>query len=81
MTKFSKINVFQILTSQKKSQLISAVCLHFFKKNVNSKKAIPQSEKNISVWKKLLFVYIFVLLHKSAELLEKWDISSYMNRR
>ena len=70
MTKFSKITFLQILTSQKKSQLISAVCLHFFKKNVNLKRFIPQSEKNISVGKKLLFVYIFVLLHKSVELLE-----------
>ena len=71
MTKFSKITFLQILTSQKKSQLISAVCLHFFKKNVNLKRFIPRSEKNISVGKKLLFVYIFVLLHKSAELLER----------
>ena len=30
-------NFFEILTSQKKSQLISAVCLHFFPKNKNFK--------------------------------------------
>ena len=33
MTKFSLILFFDILTSQEKSQLISAVCLHFFQKN------------------------------------------------
>ena len=32
MTKFSLILFFDILTFQEKSQLISAVCLHFFKK-------------------------------------------------
>jgi len=29
MTKISLINFFEIFTSQQKSQLISAVCLHF----------------------------------------------------
>ena len=37
MTKFSLILFFDILTFQEKSQLISAVCLHFFKKCANSK--------------------------------------------
>ena len=62
LPKFSLINFFEILTSQKKSQLISAVWLHFLIQNVNSKRVILQSEKCITGWKKLLFVYIFVLL-------------------
>ena len=49
MPKICLTKIFKILTSQIKSQLISAVCLHFFKKNVNLKRFIPQSEKNISV--------------------------------
>ena len=36
MEKFCLTNFFEIFTSQKKSQLISAVCLHFFKKNCKS---------------------------------------------
>ena len=37
MLKLCLTNFFEILTSQIKSQLISAVCLHFFKKNCESK--------------------------------------------
>ena len=79
MTKFSLILFFDILTSQEKSQLISAVCLHFFKKHINSKQFTLSSENSINVWKNLLFVYIFVLLHKSAQLLERWDISYWVD--
>ena len=71
--------IFWNLTSQKKSQLISAVCLHFFKNNEKSKWFIPLSQNRITVWKIMLFVYIFVLLHKSAHLLEKWDISLWVD--
>ena len=67
MTKFSFILFFGILTSQEKSQLISAVCLHFFKKYVNSKLFTLSSENGVNVWQNSLFVYIFVLLHKSAQ--------------
>ena len=58
---FCKKNFFEILTSQKKSQLISAVCLHFFKKYKNSKMFMVQSQNYTTVWYNMLFVYIFVI--------------------
>ena len=79
MTKFSLILFFDILTSQEKSQLISAVCLHFFKKHINSKQFTLSSDNSINVWQNLLFVYVFVLLHKSGQLLEKWNISHWVD--
>ena len=42
-------NFFEILTSQKKSQLISAVCLHFSQKNKISKLLQLQTENCITV--------------------------------
>ena len=44
LPKFSLINFFEILTSQKKSQLISAVCLHFSQKMKISKLILLQTE-------------------------------------
>ena len=49
LTKILLKNFFEILTSQKKSQLISAVCLHFFKKYINSKLFMVQYENGITV--------------------------------
>ena len=38
-----------------------------------------QCENCIIVWLNCLFVYIFVLQHKSAHLLERWDISRWVD--
>ena len=63
-----------------KSQLISAVCLHFFKKYINSKIFMVQSKNDITAWWNMLFVYIFVLLHKSA-ILQKCKQIAYFVRQ
>ena len=47
--KFLLITFFEILTSQKKSQLISAVCLHFSQKTKISKILRLQTENCITV--------------------------------
>ena len=47
--KFLLIQFFEILISQKKSQLISAVCLHFLKRYINSKIFMVQSQNYITV--------------------------------
>ena len=67
MLKLCLTKFFEILTSQIKSQLISAVCLHFFKKIIKSYFFSLDSEKYITDILNMYFVYIFELVHKSAD--------------
>ena len=67
MQKLYLYDFFEILKSRIKSQLISAVCLHFSKKIVNPKNYSLYTENYIAVNFEKLLTSIFELLHKSAD--------------
>ena len=67
LPKLSLMKLLKIFTFEEKSQLISAVCLHFFKKVINSHLFLLYTENYIIVCINFMIVYIFVLYHKSAD--------------